>query len=230
MLTDLTLHVDPGEVVGLLGPNGAGKTTAFHLASGLLPLQRGRVQIGETALEGPIWRRARLGLTYLPQQPSLMSQLNVEENLRLGVRPQDRDRAHDIVDQIIAEFGLSEVRSQLAKTLSGGERRRVEIARAQAGQTRFLLADEPFAALDPIGIEFVAKNLRASAKKGIGVLLSDHNVMQALDLCDRIYILIEGRVLKSGRPEAVVQDDAVRRRYLGGESKGVGGTPHGVED
>jgi lipopolysaccharide export system ATP-binding protein len=212
VLDGLDLVVGRGEIVGLLGPNGAGKTTAFKLIAGALKAQSGRITLDDASLNGPVWRRARQGLGYVPQTPSVVKKMSVLENVALGQRARDAQGLRGI----LSRFGLAGLADVPAEHLSGGERRRVELARAFASDAKILIVDEPFAALDPIAVNEVSRYLRECALEGIGVLLTDHYVGQALDLCHRIYILYEGRVICSGSAEEVAQNPMVRHTYLGG--------------
>ncbi|MCA9537907.1 MAG: LPS export ABC transporter ATP-binding protein [Myxococcales bacterium] len=215
-LHDLSLHVEPGEVVGLLGPNGAGKTTAFRLIAGLLRPHAGEVRLDDVDVtRWPLWRRARAGLGYLPQQSTLFRRLTVAANIEVALRhlPADERRARRAA--MLDEFGLGALSAAKGATLSGGERRRVEIVRALAAAPKVLLVDEPFAGLDPRSAAGVAAHLRALTPRGVGVLLTDHDVRQALEVCDRIYILADGTLLRAGTAGAVAADAEVRARYLG---------------
>ncbi len=207
---DLSLRVEPGEVVGLLGPNGAGKTTAFRMLAGLLPLHAGQVRLDDVDItRWPLWRRARRGLGYLPQRPTVFRRLSVRDNL--AVANDDPARRATLLDT----FGLRDLADDRGATLSGGERRRVEIARAFAADPRILLVDEPFAALDPKSAATVAEHLRLMADAGVGVLLTDHDARQTLVACDRVYIVDRGVLLLEGTPDEVAADPRVRDAYLG---------------
>lgn len=213
VLTDLNLTVRPGERVGLLGPNGAGKTTAFKLMAGLLRQRDGRILLDGVPLSGPVWRRARQGLAYVPQTPSVIRQMSVEDNVALGQRSGHTSE----LSAVLTRFGLDKLRNERCGTLSGGERRRVELARAFASRAELLLVDEPFAALDPKTVTEVSTCLKKATESGVGVLITDHYVAQTLDLCDRIYILKDGHVLCSGSAEEVAQNPKVRDTYLGSD-------------
>lgn len=216
----VTLAVQRGEVVGLLGPNGAGKTTVFYMITGLIPTDRGTIAYeGNDITHLPMYRRARLGIGYLPQEPSIFRGLTVEENIRAVlelVEPHRRRRAREL-DALLDEFAITRIRNAPAIALSGGERRRVEIARALASRPSFMLLDEPFAGIDPIAVGDIRQLVRHLAARGIGVLITDHNVRETLGLIDRGYIIHDGRVLMEGTPGEVVANEDVRRFYLGDE-------------
>ena len=224
VVKDVHLAVAAGEVVGLLGPNGAGKTTTFYMVVGLLRADAGQITIDGASVEGrPIHQRSRLGLSYLPQEASIFRKLTVEENIRavleLQVGPDGkplRTAAIDkMLDGLLADLSIDKLRTSPAPSLSGGERRRVEIARALATQPRFILLDEPFAGVDPIAVIDIQKIIGFLKARGIGILITDHNVRETLGICDRAYIISEGRVLAAGVPEEIVGDESVRRVYLG---------------
>lgn len=224
VVKDVSLTVESGEVVGLLGPNGAGKTTCFYMVVGLLPLDSGHIALnGYSIAHLPIHRRARMGLSYLPQEASVFRKLTVEENVRavleLQVDPDNRPlRKKDIVDRLdglLNDLQIAHLRTNTALSLSGGERRRVEIARALASRPRFILLDEPFAGVDPIAVLEIQRIVRFLKERGIGVLMTDHNVRETLGICDHAYIINEGVVLAAGRPEEIVGNETVRRVYLG---------------
>ncbi|MCL6619869.1 LPS export ABC transporter ATP-binding protein [Thermomonas hydrothermalis] len=219
VVRDFGLTLDAGEVVGLLGPNGAGKTTCFYMIVGLIPADAGRIVLdGVEITDLPMHARARLGLGYLPQEPSVFRRLSVADNLRLvlELRP-DLDEAgrERELAVLLDELQIAHVADQLGASLSGGERRRVEIARALAGKPRLILLDEPFAGVDPITVAEIQRIVRHLKQRGIGVLITDHNVRETLGICDRAYILADGTVLAQGTPEAVLQNADVRRVYLG---------------
>ncbi|TVQ35596.1 MAG: LPS export ABC transporter ATP-binding protein [Geminicoccaceae bacterium] len=218
VLRDVSLHVGRGEAVGLLGPNGAGKTTSFYIITGLIQADTGSIVLdGRDVTALPMYRRARLGLGYLPQEASIFRGLTVEGNLRavLEVVEPDAAEREAQLDQLLSEFALGHLRRAPAPALSGGERRRVEIARALAARPTIMLLDEPLAGIDPINVAEI-RNLVAHLKdRGIGVLITDHNVRDTLGIIDRAYILHDGRVLKEGRPDDIVSDSDVRRVYLG---------------
>ena len=215
---DVSLQVASGEVVGLLGPNGAGKTTCFYIIVGLVAADGGRVLVDEQDITHlPIHRRARLGLSYLPQEASVFRKLNVEENVRAVLELQNLN-GEDIsqrLDGLLEELHIAHLRDATALSLSGGERRRVEIARALATRPNFILLDEPFAGIDPIAVLDIQRIIRYLRERSIGVLITDHNVRETLGICDRAYIINEGVVLAAGKPEEIVYNDAVRRVYLG---------------
>jgi len=211
----VSLEVHPGEVVGLLGPNGAGKTTSFRLIAGLLSADQGRVLLDGEDLAGlPLWRRVRRGLGYLAQEPTVFRRLSVRDNLAIA-RQAVGARADAAVDTLLHDAGLSRVAEQPAGSLSGGERRRLEIARCLAAAPRVLLLDEPFAGVDPVGVTDLQRRVAALAAQGLGVLVTDHAVRETLGVCDRALILDQGRVVATGRPEEVAADPHVRARYLG---------------
>jgi len=221
---DVSLEVHSGEVVGLLGPNGAGKTTCFYMIVGLVPSDGGTILLDDRPISRlPIHRRARLGLSYLPQEASVFRKLTVEENivavLELQTGPDGRALERAEIDRrltsLLAELQIENIRSNTALSLSGGERRRVEIARALATSPRFILLDEPFAGVDPIAVIEIQRIVRFLKNRGIGVLITDHNVRETLGICDRAYIINAGTVLASGRPDEIVDNESVRRVYLG---------------
>jgi lipopolysaccharide export system ATP-binding protein len=218
VIRDVSLQVRQGEVVGLLGPNGAGKTTCFYIITGLLTPDAGSISLdGHDITELPMYRRARLGVGYLPQEASIFRGLSVEQNIRavLEVIEPERDRREAMLDDLLAEFSISHLRRTPALALSGGERRRVEIARALASQPHFMLLDEPLAGIDPIAVSDIRDLVKHLKDRGIGVLITDHNVRETLDIVDRAYILHEGSVLMSGNPSEIVSHSDVRRVYLG---------------
>ncbi|CFM17314.1 ABC transporter [Bordetella pertussis] len=224
VVQDVSLSVVSGEVVGLLGPNGAGKTTSFYMIVGLVPADSGRIEIdGSNITSMPIHKRARMGLSYLPQDASVFRRLTVEQNIRavlelqLGPngKPLPEARIRDNLEALLEELQIGHIRANTAISLSGGERRRVEIARALATSPRFILLDEPFAGVDPIAVIEIQRIVRFLKGRGIGVLITDHNVRETLGICDRAYIISEGKVLTDGHPDEIVGDPAVRRVYLG---------------
>ena len=219
MVRDFGLHLGPGEVVGLLGPNGAGKTTCFYMIVGLVAADAGRIILDEVDItDQPMYARARLGLGYLPQEASVFRKLSVADNLRLVLELRrdldDAGREHEL-NALLDELQIGHVTDQLGASLSGGERRRVEIARALAGKPRMILLDEPFAGVDPISVNEIQRIVRHLRERDIGVLITDHNVRETLDICDRAYILAEGRVLAQGKPADLLENPDVRRVYLG---------------
>ena len=218
VLRDVSLALRRGEAVGLLGPNGAGKTTCFYLVTGLIAADAGTIRLdGDDITALPMYRRARLGIGYLPQEASIFRGLTVEANIRavLEVAEDDRDRREAVLDKLLAEFSISHLRRAPALALSGGERRRVEIARALASKPAFMLLDEPLAGIDPIAVADIRDLVAHLKDRGIGVLITDHNVRETLDVVDRVYILHEGRVLMEGTPAEIVAHEGVRQFYLG---------------
>jgi lipopolysaccharide export system ATP-binding protein len=218
VVRDVSLLVDRGEAVGLLGPNGAGKTTTFYMITGLVTPDSGTIHLdGHDITHLPMYRRARLGVGYLPQESSIFRGLNVEQNIRavLEVVEKDRDRRETILEDLLAEFSISHLRRTPAVALSGGERRRVEIARTLAAHPHFVLLDEPLAGIDPIAVGEIRALVGHLKERGIGVLITDHNVRETLEIVDRAYILHDGMVMMSGRPEEIVAHEGVRRVYLG---------------
>ena len=218
VLTDVSVSVGRGEVVGLLGPNGAGKTTCFYSVMGLVKPDSGRIMLdGEDITRLPMYRRAILGLGYLPQETSIFRGLSVEGNISavLELAEPDKEARKRRLDELLEEFGLTRLRSAPAMALSGGERRRAEIARALAADPTIILLDEPFAGIDPISISDIRDLIIQLKQRGIGVLITDHNVRETLDIVDRGYIIYDGRVLFAGAPNDLVKDENVRRLYLG---------------
>ncbi len=216
---DVSLAVSSGEIVGLLGPNGAGKTTCFYMIVGLLRAEGGEVALDDQPLtKAPMHVRARAGIGYLPQEASVFRKLSTEDNLRAILelrrdlsKAQQKERA----EQLLAEFRLGGVRKSLSERLSGGERRRLEIARALASEPRFMLLDEPFAGVDPISVADIKSEIRDLAARDIGILITDHNVRDTLDICDRAYIVSEGQLIAEGDAEAILRNETVRNVYLG---------------
>jgi lipopolysaccharide export system ATP-binding protein len=218
VLRDVSLQLRRGEVAALLGPNGAGKTTCFYAIAGLIPPDTGRITVdGQDVTWLPMYRRAKLGVGYLPQEASIFRGMTVANNIRsiLEVSVKDREKRHEMLDELLGEFSLAHLRRASAISLSGGERRRVEIARCLAAQPRYVLLDEPFAGVDPLAVADIRNLVRHLKDRGIGVLITDHNVRETLDIVDRAYILHDGTVLMDGTPEEVVRDANVRRVYLG---------------
>jgi lipopolysaccharide export system ATP-binding protein len=218
VLRDASLRVQRGEAVALLGPNGAGKTTCFYMITGLLTPDYGTISLdGVDVTRLPMYRRARLGIGYLPQEASIFRGLTVEENIRavIEVMEKDRERRAAMLEDLLAEFSISHLRRTPALALSGGERRRTEIARALASRPSFMLLDEPLAGIDPIAVGDIRELVKHLKDRGIGVLITDHNVRETLDIVDRAYILHDGKVLMEGTPAEIVGDATVRRVYLG---------------
>lgn len=218
VVRDVSLTVQRGEAVGLLGPNGAGKTTCFYMITGLIAPDYGTIALdGVDVTDLPMYRRARLGIGYLPQEASIFRGLTVEQNIRavLELVEPDRERRETALDELLAEFSITHLRRTPALALSGGERRRVEIARALASQPHFVLLDEPLAGIDPIAVGDIRDLVRHLKDRGIGVLITDHNVRETLEIVDRAYILHDGQVLMEGAPQAIVASADVRRVYLG---------------
>lgn len=218
IIRDVSLHVAPGEVVALLGPNGCGKTTCFYCIAGIVKHEGGVVRIdGQDATGLPLYRRARMGLGYLPQEMSIFRGLSVAQNILavLEIRLKDRQDRQRWLDQLLEEFSITHLRDSPALALSGGERRRVEIARALAANPRYVLLDEPFAGVDPIAVGEIRALVADLKTRGLGVLITDHNVRETLAIVDRAYILHDGTVLRAGTPSEVVADAEVRRVYLG---------------
>jgi len=215
---DIDLAVAPGEIVGLLGPNGAGKTTTFDIIVGRIQPSGGRVFLGDEEITHlPMYQRARKGLTYLPQEPSVFRKLTVEENILaiLETLPLSRRERRERLDQLLGELDLRDKARQRGVTLSGGERRRVEITRALVLDPRFLLLDEPFSGIDPIAVIEIQKIIQQLRDRGIGIIITDHNVRETLSICDRAYIIKDGRIIREGTPSAIADDRTVREIYLG---------------
>jgi lipopolysaccharide export system ATP-binding protein len=218
VVRDLSLELGSGEVVGLLGPNGAGKTTAFYMIVGLVPCDAGRIYLGDQDVTlQPIHRRAQLGLGYLPQEASVFRKLSVEANVMTILETRDMERAarEQRLEQLLEELRIGHVRKSMGMALSGGERRRVEIARALAAEPRFMLLDEPFAGVDPLSVLDIQRIIRELTHRGIGVLITDHNVRETLGVCARAYIVNQGTVIASGSAEEVLANPQVREVYLG---------------
>jgi lipopolysaccharide export system ATP-binding protein len=215
---DVSVTVDSGEVVGLLGPNGAGKTTCFYMIVGLVAADGGAIRLDDVELTHlPIHERARRGLSYLPQEASIFRKLTAGENVRaiLELREKDDSIIEDELNALLDDLAIAHLRDTPSVSLSGGERRRLEIARALASRPRFILLDEPFAGVDPIAVIEIQRIVRFLRERGIGVLITDHNVRETLGICDRAYIISEGRVLADGVPEAIIGNESVRKVYLG---------------
>ncbi|KAA2315387.1 LPS export ABC transporter ATP-binding protein [Pseudooceanicola sediminis] len=218
VIRDVTMSLDRGEVVALLGPNGSGKTTSFYAIAGLVVPEGGRVTLDGIDVTGlPMYRRAKLGIGYLPQEMSIFRGMNVEDNIAaiLDITHSDGHKKRERLEELLSEFSIEHLRRAPALALSGGERRRVEIARCLAAEPKYLLLDEPFAGVDPISVQDIRHLVSDLKKRGIGVLITDHNVRETLEIVDRAYILHDGKVLMSGTPDEVVQNDNVRRVYLG---------------
>jgi len=218
VVRSVSISLKRGEAVGLLGPNGAGKTTCFYMITGLIPADTGSIEVdGHDVTKLPMYRRARLGIGYLPQEASIFRGLTAEQNIRATAELLEPDgaRLEGMVEALLAEFGITHIRNTPAVALSGGERRRVEIARCLATHPSYILLDEPFAGIDPIAVGEIRDLVKHLKDRGIGVLITDHNVRDALDVIDRAYILHDGRVLKEGTPTEIVSDRDVRRVYLG---------------
>ncbi len=216
----ISLEIAPGEIVGLLGPNGAGKTTTFYMIVGLIEPDRGKVLLGDHEItDRPMFRRARMGIAYLAQEPSAFRQLSVEDNIWMILEALGTDgrTAHEKIDGLLEDFGLSHLKGQRAETLSGGERRRLEIARALATEPTFILLDEPFAGIDPIAVIDLQRIIRHLKLLGIGVLITDHNVRETLKITDRAYIIKDGRIFATGPPVELSENEEVRRIYLGAD-------------
>ena len=221
---DVSMKVDKGEVVGLLGPNGAGKTTSFYMIVGLVRADGGQILIdGQDVTRSPMHQRARLGLSYLPQEASVFRKLSVADNVRAILELQHDDKGRPLsqaaieqqLEHLLTDLRVDHLRDSPALSLSGGERRRVEIARALASQPRFILLDEPFAGIDPIAVIEIQRIIAFLKQRGIGVLITDHNVRETLGICDHAYIISDGRVLAQGTPDVIIENPDVRRVYLG---------------
>ncbi len=218
MVNDVSVEVNQGEIVGLLGPNGAGKTTTFYMFVGLVQPDEGGIFLeGDEITRWPMYKRAQSGIGYLPQEASVFRELSVEDNIQaiLETTRLSKVQQKEKLEQLIAEFGLGKVRTNLGKVLSGGERRRTEIARALATDPKFILLDEPFAGVDPIAVEDIQQIVWKLKEKNIGILITDHNVQETLSITDRAYLLFEGKLLKQGTAEDLAGDELVRKVYLG---------------
>jgi len=219
----VSMRVEPGKVVGLLGPNGAGKTTCFYMIVGLIPVSDGRILVDDVDVtHKPVNVRSGLGVSYLPQEASIFRKMSVRDNVLsiLELRPDlDAKERMDLLQTLLEELGVAHLEDQLGISLSGGERRRVEIARALASRPRFILLDEPFAGVDPISVGEIQRIVEHLTDRGIGVLITDHNVRETLGICDQAYILADGLVLAEGRPEQILENEDVRKVYLGKEFK-----------
>lgn len=218
VVQDISLNIKSGEVVGLLGPNGAGKTTSFYMIVGLVPLNGGRIILdGKDVSRLPIHQRAHMGLSYLPQEPSIFRKLTTADNIRaiLELQKLSPEAIEKRLEELLEELHITHIRDNLAVSLSGGERRRVEIARCLATNPSFILLDEPFAGIDPIAVIDIQKTIRFLSGKGIGVLITDHNVRETLGICDRAYIVNDGHIFAAGSPAEIVENASVREVYLG---------------
>ena len=218
VVQDVSLNIKSGEIVGLLGPNGAGKTTSFYMIVGLIQSDRGRISLdGANLSKMPIYSRAKLGLSYLPQEPSIFRKMTVAENILAILELQEftREKMNARLEELLKELGISHIRNNPAISLSGGERRRVEIARCLASDPAFILLDEPFAGIDPIAVIDIQKIIKYLATQKIGILITDHNVRETLGICDRAYIVNQGKILASGLPKTLANDQNVKDVYLG---------------
>ncbi len=219
VVQDVSLELESGQIVGLLGPNGAGKTTCFYMIVGIIPADRGVITLNREEITGlPMHERARRGIGYLPQEASIFRRLSVGDNLLaiLETRPDlKRERRRELRDELLEEFHVAHLRDSLGQSLSGGERRRVEIARALATEPDFILLDEPFAGVDPISVNDIKQIINHLRRRGIGVLITDHNVRDTLDICEKAYIVGEGQIIAAGTAEEVMNDARVRKTYLG---------------
>jgi lipopolysaccharide export system ATP-binding protein len=218
VVKSVSIEVNQGEIVGLLGPNGAGKTTTFYMVVGFIKPNEGLVYLDEKDITGlPMYKRAQEGIGYLPQEPSVFRKLSVEQNIIAVLEMTDLTKTEqkDRLEQLISEFGLSKVRKNLGDSLSGGERRRTEIARALATDPKFILLDEPFAGIDPIAVEDIQSIVSKLKDRNIGILITDHNVQETLSITDRAYLMFEGNILKAGTSEELAKDEMVRKVYLG---------------
>jgi lipopolysaccharide export system ATP-binding protein len=218
VVNQVSIEVSQGEVVGLLGPNGAGKTTSFYMIVGMVKPDAGRVLMNDQDITSKaMFQRAKIGISYLPQEPSIFRGLSIEKNIKSILQLQDipKQEQDEKLEMLIADFGLQKIRKSKGYMLSGGERRRCEIARALASYPKFVLLDEPFAGIDPIAVEEIMKMVRQLKNKGIGVIITDHNVHETLSITDRAYILIDGKIFTSGTAEEIASNEDVRKRYLG---------------
>lgn len=218
VVREVSFGVHSGEVLGLLGPNGAGKTTCFYMVVGLVKPDEGHIFLDDTEVgQLPIYKRSRVGISYLPQEPSIFRKLTTEENIRVALEAQGgvASRRNERLEQLLAEFKLEKIRESEGMALSGGERRRVEIARALAGNPKFLLLDEPFAGIDPIAVADIQGIIRELKAKGIGILITDHNVRETLGICDRAYILKDGQIQVQGTADEIANNELAKKFYLG---------------
>lgn len=223
VVSDVSLEVASGEVVGLLGPNGAGKTTSFYMIVGLVTPDHGEIFLDDLNVTyEPMHQRARLGIGYLPQEASIFRKLSVEDNIMavLQLKPElGKEECHEKMDSLLEEFQVSHIRKNLGMTLSGGERRRVEIARALANDPKYILLDEPFAGVDPISVSEIKAIIRHLRERGLGVLITDHHVRETLDVCERAYIVGEGKIIATGTLEQILNNQQVKKTYLGEDFK-----------
>lgn len=221
VVKDVSVHINCGEVVGLLGPNGAGKTTSFYMIVGLIPVDGGSISMnGQDITQLPVHSRAKLGLSYLPQEASIFRKLTVAQNIMAILELREdltKEKRKDALEQLLEEFRITHIRDTLGVSLSGGERRRAEIARALATEPKFILLDEPFAGIDPISILDVKRIINHLRKRGIGILITDHNVRDTLNICERAYIVNQGTIICEGNPETILMNNEVRAVYLGEE-------------
>jgi len=218
VVNDISVTVNQGEIVGLLGPNGAGKTTSFYMIVGLIKPLSGHIYLEDTDItKFPMYKRAQTGIGYLAQEASVFRKLTVEQNIKsvLELTKLSKQEQHDRTEALLEEFGLNHIRKNRGDLLSGGERRRTEIARALATDPKFVLLDEPFAGVDPVAVEDIQKIVAHLKKRNIGILITDHNVQETLAITDRTYLMFEGKILKTGTPEELAQDEMVRKVYLG---------------
>ena len=218
VVNDVSIEVNQGEIIGLLGPNGAGKTTTFYTIVGLIKPDSGNITVDNNEITSfPMYKRAQKGIGYLAQEPSVFRKLSVEDNIRavLELSKIDKKQQEERVEKLVDEFGLQKIRKNNGDLLSGGERRRTEIARALASDPKFVLLDEPFAGVDPIAVEDIQKIISHLKKKNIGILITDHNVQETLAITDKTYLMFEGKILKAGIPEDLSKDEVVRKLYLG---------------
>ena len=217
-VNDIDLNLKKGEVVGLLGPNGAGKTTTFYMITGMIRPSSGKIMFGDKDItKSPMYKRARMGIGYLAQEPSIFGKLSVEDNLKIVLETiiSSKQEQNDLIDKLLNEFNISHIRNNMGAGLSGGERRRVEICRTLALKPDFVLLDEPFAGVDPIAVEDIQQMIISLKQQNIGVLITDHNVRETLSITDRSYLLHGGKILKSGDAQTLASDEEVRRIYLG---------------
>ena len=218
VVNDVSIGLEQGEIVGLLGPNGAGKTTTFYMTTGLITANAGKIYLNDKDItDYPMYKRAQLGIGYLPQEASVFRKMTVEDNIRtvLEMTPLTPEQQQEKLESLIAEFGLHKVRKNLGDQLSGGERRRAEIARCLAIDPKFIMLDEPFAGVDPIAVQDIQTIVARLRHKNIGILITDHNVYETLSICDRAYLLFEGKVLFQGTAEQLAENEIVREKYLG---------------